>query len=191
MRVLLIPICLSLAACGGNPEPGADANPEGANPAATVASIATPGPARATLVAAPATAAASRALLDAYLQAWNAHDGAKVASFMADDVVVFDSLLGNLSNGRSEAQSNVVDMYLRAVPDGQWSLRGEPIVSEAGFSYEWTLTGVNLGNWATYLRGKGQKINFKGTTIVRTRGGKIVYQANYFDTNALGTQAGW
>ena len=191
MRVLLIPICLSLAACGGNPEPEAEASPGSANPAATVARIATPDPARATPVAAPATAAASRALLDAYLQAWNAHDGAKVASYMVEDVVLFDSLLGNLSNGRAEAQSNVVDMYLRAVPDGQWTLRGEPIVSEAGFSYEWTLTGVNLGNWATYLRGKGQKINFKGSTIVRTRDGKIVYQANYFDTNALGTQAGW
>lgn len=183
MRLLMIPLCLSLVACGGNPEPEADAGPV-APPVAAVASVAKPAPV-------PATAAASRALLDAYLQAWNAHDGDRVASFMADDVLVFDSLLGNLSHGRAEARSNVVGMYLRAVPDGQWTLRGEPILSDTGFSYEWTLTGVNLGNWATYLRGKGQKINFKGITIVRTRDGKIVYQANYFDTNALGTQAGW
>ena len=191
MRLLLIPLCLSLAACGGNPEPEADASPAATMPAATTAGATTPVAATAAPVAAPATATASRTLLDAYLQAWNARDADKVASFMADDVVVFDSLLGNLSNGRAEARSNVVDMYLRAVPDGQWTLRGEPIVSEGGFSYEWTLTGVNLGNWATYLRGKGQKINFKGITIVRTRDDKIVYQANYFDTNALGTQAGW
>lgn len=184
MRLLLILLCLSLAACGGDPEPDADARPSSAAPAAPVTSVAKPVPA-------VATATASRALLDAYLHAWNAHDGDKVASFMADDVVVFDSLLGNLSHGRAEARSNVVGMYLRAVPDGQWTVRGEPIVSDAGFSYEWTLAGVNLGNWATYLRGKGQKINFKGITIVRTQGGKIVYQANYFDTNALGTQAGW
>ena len=191
MRLLLILLCLSLVACGGNPESDADASPAAGTPAAAVAGSSTPVAATATPVAAPATAAASRALLDAYLQAWNARDGDKVAAFMADDAVVFDSLLGNLSHGRAEARSNVVDMYLRAVPDGQWTLRGEPIVSEGGFSYEWTLTGVNLGNWATYLRGKGQKINFKGITIVRTRDGKIVYQANYFDTNALGTQAGW
>lgn len=191
MRLLLIPLCLSLVACGGNPEPDADASPAATTQAATVTSVATPASTTAATVAAPATATASRALLDAYLQAWNARDGERVAAFMADEVVVFDSLLGNLSNGRAEARSNVVDMYLRAVPDGQWTLRGEPIVSVDGFSYEWTLTGVNLGNWATYLRGKGQKINFKGITIVRTRGDKIVYQANYFDTNALGTQAGW
>lgn len=191
MRLLLVPLCLSLAACGGGSESNAESSPAAATPAATVASVSTPVAATATPVAAPATASASRALLDAYLQSWNARDGDKIAAFMADDVVVFDSLLGNLSSGRAEARSNVVDMYLRAVPDGQWTLRGEPIVSEGGFSYEWTLTGVNLGNWATYLRGKGQKINFKGVTIVRTRGDKIVYQANYFDTNALGTQAGW
>ena len=191
MRLLLIPICLSLVACGGKPESDADASPAATTQAATVASVATPASMTAATVATPATATASRGLLDAYLQAWNARDGERVAAFMADDVVVFDSLLGNLSNGRAEARRNVVDMYLRAVPDGQWALRGEPIVSDAGFSYEWTLTGVNLGNWATYLRGKGQKINFKGSTIVRTRAGKIVYQANYFDTNALGTQAGW
>lgn len=188
MRLLLVPLCFSLAACGGEPETAADAT------SATVSSAQAPAVVAAAATAAapvPADAAASRALLDAYLQAWNGHDGDRVASFMADDALVFDSLLGNLSHGRDQARRNVIDMYLRAVPDGQWTLRGEPILSGDGFSYEWTLTGVNLGNWATYLRGKGQKINFKGITIVRLNNGKIVYQANYFDTNALATQAGW
>ena len=49
----------------------------------------------------------------------------------------------------------------------------------------------NLGDWASYLHGKGQKIDFKGISIVRVKDGKIVYQANYFDTQALGQQAGW
>lgn len=184
MRLLAIAALLILTGCGGDTEPVADK--AAGQAAATVAA-----PAAAVAAPVPADAAASRALLGAYLQAWNNHDGDKVASFMADDVLVFDSLLGNLSHGRAEAQANMIGMYLRAVPDGQWELRGEPVLSGSGISYEWTLTGVNLGNWATYLRGKGQKINFKGITIVRLKGGKIVYQANYFDTNALATQAGW
>jgi len=187
MRLLPIAALLILTSCGGDAEPVTDA----ASASATVAvapTVAAPVTAAAPVAA---DAAASRALLNAYLQAWNSHDGDKVAGFMADDVLVFDSLLGNLSHGRAEAQSNVIGMYLRAVPDGQWELRGEPVLSGSGFSYEWTLTGVNLGNWATYLRGKGQKINFKGITIVRLKDGKIAYQANYFDTNALATQAGW
>ena len=191
MRLLSLAALLMLTSCGGDAEPAADSAPVGAAAPVATTAITTASAPVAAAAPIPADAAASRALLNAYLQAWNSHDGDKVASFMAADVIVFDSLLGNLSHGRGEAQSNVVGMYLRAVPDGQWEMRGDPVLSGAGFSYEWTLTGVNLGNWATYLRGKGQKINFKGITIVRLKDGKIAYQANYFDTNALATQAGW
>ena len=130
-------------------------------------------------------------MLDSYLDAWNRHDAQAVSGFLAQDAVVFDSLLGNLSHGRAEADRNVISMYLRAVPDGRWALRGEPVVSADGFSYEWALTGTNLGDWTSYLRGRGQKLDFKGISIVRIKDGRISYQANYFDTNALGAQAGW
>lgn len=183
MRQLTIAICLCLTACGGQ-EPAAGTTPASAT-AAPVAAAAAPVPAPSP----PAVPA--RKLLDDYLAAWNRHDGAAAAAFFADDVVAFDALRGNLSNGRNEVRTNVVDMYLRAVPDLQWSLRGEPVVSEQGFSYEWTLAGTNMGDWTSYLRGRGQKLNFKGITIVRVKDGKITYQANYFDNNALGAQAGW
>lgn len=184
MRQLAIAACLCLTACGGQEPPVAAT--------AAPAPVAVAAPAPAPVAAAPATdSAASRALLDAYLQAWNQHDSAAVAGFLADDGTVFDALLANAYHGRAEAKQRVVEMYLRAVPDGQWSLRGEPVVSAEGFSYEWTLTGTNSGDWTSYLRARGQKINFKGISIVRLKGGKIAYQANYFDTNALGAQAGW
>ena len=50
---------------------------------------------------------------------------------------------------------------------------------------------LQLKKKTTLHLSKGQKINFKGITIVRLKDGKIAYQANYFDTNALATQAGW
>ena len=192
MRQLTLISCLCLAAWGGQessgtaaPAPEASAVPAAAQPAAPAKPAVEEG-------ATPAIAAqGSRAVLNDYLSAWNGHDGNAVAGFFADDAVVFDSLRGNLSNGRSKARAEVIDMYLRAVPDGQWSLRGEPVVSESGFSYEWALKGTNMGDWTSYLRGRGQKIDFKGISIVRLKDGKIVYQANYFDTNALGAQAGW
>ena len=104
---------------------------------------------------------------------------------------MFDPLQAKLHRGREQARREVIGMYLRAVPDGQWSLRGEPVVAADGFSYEWTLSGVNSGNWTNYLRGRGQALDFKGATVVRLREGKIAYQATYYDTNALGAQAGW
>ena len=185
MRLQLLLLCLLLSSCGGEPEPVAVAP---ATPAAG------PQPATAAVAPAPATVVAageSRRLLDAYLDAWNSHDAAKAAAFLADDAVVFDALLGGIAQGRTEAREKVIGMYLRAMPDGRWALRNEPVVSADGFSYEWTLTGVNTGDWASYMRGKGQKIDFKGISIVRLRDGKIAYQANYFDTQALGQQAGW
>ena len=136
-------------------------------------------------------ARASRLVLDAWLDAMNRHDEQAAATLLAEDAEVFDPLLAKLHHGRDEARREVIAMYLRAVPDGQWSLRGEPIVSAGGFSYEWSLSGANSGSWTNYLRGSGQKIDFKGATVVRLKDGKIAYQATYFDTNALGAQAGW
>jgi steroid delta-isomerase-like uncharacterized protein len=177
--------CLLLGACGGEDAaaPVAAARPTSA---ATPAPASVPAP-----VPASADARGSRAVLDAWLEAMNRHDEAAAAALLADDAQVFDALLAKIYSGRGEAQREVIGMYQRAVPDGQWSLRGEPIVSADGFSYEWALSGTNLGNWTSYLRARGQKINFKGATVVRLRGGKIAYQATYFDTNALGAQAGW
>ena len=188
IRAALACSVLVLAGCGG-------AGPAPAPPPTRVA----PAVAAAPAVVSPAPAAApaagdaraSRAVLDAWLDAVNRHDEAAAAALLADDAQVFDALLAKIYQGRAEAQREVIGMYQRAVPDGQWSLRGEPIVSADGFSYEWTLTGTNLGNWTSYLRGRGQKIDFKGATVVRLRGGRIAYQATYFDTNALGAQAGW
>lgn len=188
MRRLLLVSCLTLAACGGAPDSAP--TPAAAAPAAAVpAPVAAPvPPAKPAL---PADAAASRAVLDAWLEAMNRHDEAAAAALLADDAQVFDALLANVHRGREDARREVIAMYLRAVPDGQWNLRGEPVVSPDGFSYEWVLTGTNQGNWTNYLRGRGQAINFKGATFVRLREGRIAYQATYFDTNALGAQAGW
>jgi hypothetical protein len=196
MRLLLIVSCLCLAACGAEPDtatPAVAAPDSAAAPVANAGRVANPATAAPAASPTPATpgAAASRAMLDGYLDAWNRHDAGDVAGFLADDAVVFDSLLGNLSHGRAEADAKVISMYLRAVPDGRWALRGEPVVSANGFSYEWALTGTNLGDWTSYLRGRGQKIDFKGISIVRIKDGRIAYMANYFDTNALGAQAGW
>lgn len=178
-----------LAACGGDGPADAPAMANRAAPVRQAEPIPPSAPAPA--VTASADVAAARALLDGYLVAWNRGDATAIAGFMADDAEVFDALLARKYAGRADAQREVVSMYLRAVPDGQWSLRGEPIVAANGFSYEWTLAGTNSGNWTHYLRGRGRKIDFKGVTVVRLREGRIAYQANYFDTNALGAQTGW
>jgi steroid delta-isomerase-like uncharacterized protein len=187
LRIALLVLCLLLGSCGGDPEPVAVAPTAPAAARSEQASAAV----AVSPIANASGASESRRLLDAYLEAWNSHDANRAAAFLADDVVVFDALLGGIAQGRAEAREKVIGMYLRAMPDGRWTLRNQPVVAADGVSYEWALTGVNTGNWSSYLRGKGQKIDFKGISILRIRDGKIVYQANYFDTHALGQQAGW
>ena len=182
--------CLLLSGCGGDESASSQA------PNLPAPTIATPAPAPTAVATAAATppqgdVAAARATLDAWLAALNRHDADAAAALLAEDAQVFDPLQAKLHHSREQARREVIGMYLRAVPDGQWSLRGEPVVAADGFSYEWTLSGVNSGNWTNYLRGRGQALDFKGATVVRLREGKIAYQATYYDTNALGAQAGW
>jgi steroid delta-isomerase-like uncharacterized protein len=181
---------LALAGCSRLEAPAATAAPVAAAPAAPVTAPA-PSVAPAPTTVLVGGVAQSRAVLDAWLEAMNQHDEARAAALLAGDAQVFDALLANVFQGREVARREVIAMYLRAVPDGQWSLRGEPVVSAEGFAYEWVLTGTNQGNWTNYLRGRGQRIDFKGATFVRLREGRIAYQATYFDTNALGAQVGW
>jgi ketosteroid isomerase-like protein len=48
-----------------------------------------------------------RAFFDNYLGAWNAHDSAAVARYMADDAIYEDVALGRLLHGPSEIASFV------------------------------------------------------------------------------------
>jgi steroid delta-isomerase-like uncharacterized protein len=190
MRFACCAAALLMAACSNDGPPAAAAVPAAA-PGAALAPVVAAVPSQPARPGLPAGATASRALLDAWLEAMNRHDEAAAAALLAEEVQVFDALLANVHRGREDARREVIAMYLRAVPDGQWSLRGEPVVSADGFAYEWVLTGTNQGNWTSYLRGRGQRIDFKGATLVRLREGRIAYQATYYDTNALGAQAGW
>jgi ketosteroid isomerase-like protein len=47
-------------------------------------------------------ATTDRDFFDAYLDAWNAHDPAAVARYMADDAIYEDVALGRVLHGRSE-----------------------------------------------------------------------------------------
>jgi len=48
------------------------------------------------------TVTTDRALFDGYLDAWNAHDPAAVARYMADDAIDEDVALGRVLHGPSE-----------------------------------------------------------------------------------------
>jgi steroid delta-isomerase-like uncharacterized protein len=144
----------------------------------------------APVAAAPVVAkGASRAMLDAWLAACNAHDVERAGELLAEDVEYFDAGFSGIQRGRQAAMENGLSMFLRGVPDLRWELRGEPIVGVDSIAWEWTFTGTNSGTWGG-VPATGQSIQLKGVSLMRLRDGKISHVASYYDSGTLNRQLG-
>ena len=68
----------------------------------------------------------AQAVVEAYLAAWNAHDLAKAADYLAEDVTYYDAAVGTPVTGKEAAKTGVIDKFLEAVPDADWKMKGSP-----------------------------------------------------------------
>ena len=87
------------------------------------------------------TATTDRAFFNGYLDAWNAHDPAAVARYMADDAIYEDVALGRVLHGPSEIAA-FVEEATRASSDFRFE---EVSLFTAGGDYanEWIMIGTN------------------------------------------------
>jgi steroid delta-isomerase-like uncharacterized protein len=138
----------------------------------------------------PAEAAASVAMVDRYIAAWNAHDAAKAASFMTDDVEYYDASTPALQKGRANAQQNVIQAFMTAVPDCGWRRTGAPVVGKEGVAFQWTFSGTNTGPWSDGTKATGKRFSINGLTLIRIREGKIAYEGDYYDAYGFFKQLG-
>jgi steroid delta-isomerase-like uncharacterized protein len=155
---------------------------------ALAAPAAAPGQAAPAKPAAPAPA--SVALVDAYMAAWNAHNAAKAASYMTEDVEYYDASTPAPQKGRANAQKNVIQAFMTAAPDCVWTRTGAPVVGKDGIAYQWTFKGTNTGPWSDGTKATGKPFTFNGVTLIRTRDGKIAYQGDYYDAYGFFKQLG-
>ncbi len=132
-----------------------------------------------------------RAVAEALLAAWNAHDPAKVSSLMADDVSYLDMTVGEPVVGRDEVIDAVVKLFMTAAPDLSWQMKGEPIVAPDAIAFEWHFSGTNTGDWGPDAPATGKDFAFDGMTLIRVRDGKIASQADYYDGLGFQRQLGW
>jgi steroid delta-isomerase-like uncharacterized protein len=160
----LVTLALVLAGCQSAPPKPAEAAPPAVDPVAVV---------------------------DGYMAGWNAHDAAKAASFMADDVVYYDATVGVPQASRDSAQKNVIQAFMTAAPDCQWVRdSAPPIVGPTGIAFQWTFSGTHTGPFADGTKATGKKFSFKGATLIRLRGDKIAYQGDYYDAYGFLKQLG-
>jgi steroid delta-isomerase-like uncharacterized protein len=142
------------------------------------------------LVAPIAWAQDARVVVDGYLAAWNAHDSTGASNFMADNVTYYDASVGKPVTGRDAAKTQVIDAFLNAAPDAVWSMRGDAVESGGAVAFEWTFSGTNTGAWADGTAATGKPFSFEGATVIRVDGGKITYQADYYDALGFYKQLG-
>jgi steroid delta-isomerase-like uncharacterized protein len=133
----------------------------------------------------------SKAVIDGYMAAWNAHDADKAAAFFAEDGVYFDATVGTPQEGRAAARDNVIQVFLTAVPDAKWEMTSAPIVSADGIAFQWRFSGTNSGAWGPDAPATDKPLSFEGVSFVRIKDGQITYQGDYYDALGFNKQLGW
>ncbi|AWC22644.1 putative ester cyclase [Aminobacter sp. MSH1] len=147
----------------------------------------------ALLAAVPSVALAQdtpQAVVEAYLAAWNAHDSAKAAEHLADNVTYYDASVGKPVEGKEAAKTGVIDNFLKAVPDAAWQMKGAPVVQDDRVSFEWEFSGINSGDWADGTKATGKKFSFTGASMFSVKDGKITSQSDYYDALGFYKQLG-
>jgi len=130
-------------------------------------------------------------IIHGYMKAWNAHDAQAAAQYFAPDVEFLDASVGVPQVGRENARSQVVEVFMQAVPDLQWKMLGEPILNGEGIAFEWEFKGNNTGPWSTETPATGRPLSFKGVSFIRLKDGKILTQHDYYDALGFNKQLGW
>ena len=131
------------------------------------------------------------AVVGEYMAAWNAHDAARAASSMTDDVVYYDASVGTPQVSRDSAQKNVIQAFLTAAPDCVWTRDSmPPILGTDAIAFQWTFSGTHTGPFADGTKPTGKKFSINGATIIRLRDGKIAYQGDYYDAYGFLKQLG-
>ena len=129
-----------------------------------------------------------RSFFDAYLDAWNAHDPAAVARYMADDAIYEDIALGRVLHGPSEIAA-FVEEATRASSDFRFE---EVSLFSAGSDYanEWIMTGTN-DREVQGVPATGRSFRVRGASVGKLdASGRIVENRDYYNLAEMLAQLG-
>ena len=129
-----------------------------------------------------------RSFFDAYLDAWNAHDPAAVARYMADDAIYEDIALGRVLHGPSEIAA-FVEEATKASSDFRFE---EVSLFSAGSDYanEWIMTGTN-DREVQGVPATGRSFRVRGASVGKLdASGRIVENRDYYNLAEMFEQLG-
>jgi steroid delta-isomerase-like uncharacterized protein len=124
----------------------------------------------------------------AYLDAWNEHDGTKVAEFMADDVIYEDVAMGLRHEGKAAVAAFVAESA-EGSEDFGFELVSE-VVDGTRYAVEWIMRGTNTGEVAG-LPATGKSFSIRGSSVGELDGdGHIAGNRDYWNLADLLMQVG-
>lgn len=129
-------------------------------------------------------AASPLTVVQDYMAAWNAHDSAKAAQYLATDVVYYDAANGTPVKGKDHAEKEVIGAFIKAVPDLRWKMTGKPVYDHDTIAFRWQFSGKNSGEWAG-APATNNAIKFEGVSYITINNGKITWQGDYYDAKKL------
>lgn len=119
-----------------------------------------------------------KAILEAYVSAWNRHDFAALDKLLTPDAVHEDVAQGVHAQGLAEIKKFMRE-EIEGEPDVEWRLT--TVVDEGStVAAEWTWTGTFTGEGPTGPV-KGVRISGRGVSIVLTENGRIKRFTDYYD----------
>lgn len=112
------------------------------------------------------------AILDGFANAFNAHDGEKIMSYMTDDCK-FEASAGPDADGEKfvgkEAVKKAFEKIFKDYPDARWT-NPQHFISDNRAVSEWTFTGT---------RSDGARVEVTGCDLFTFRNGKIHIKNSY------------
>ncbi len=129
--------------------------------------------------------------MQAYIEAWNSHDPARVIACMTDDVVLDDKGLGERLEGPDAVRAMLVDMTQNFSSDYRLDLGDLVVATDEIWAAEWTMSGTNDREDPTRgLPNTGRPFRIQGLSIGRVRDGKVAEERLYWNMVAYLTQVG-
>ena len=124
-----------------------------------------------------------KAVVDAYVKAWNQHDTAAIDTLLAADAIHED--IAQNFRGRGP---KVIVTFMRGVassePDYKWSVTNT-IEDGKYVAIEWTWTATYSGPDPTGKKVTNKRTSGKGSSVVEIDNGKIKRFTDYYDLSSF------
>ncbi len=127
----------------------------------------------------PPVAESGKAVVDAYVRAWNQHDSVAFDSILAPDAIHEDIA----QNFRGKGTAEIVKFMRGAVaaePDFKWTVTNS-IEDGRYVALEWTWTSTYAGPDPAGKQVKNKHLSGRGASFAEVEKGKIKRFTDYFD----------